>query len=76
MNRQRRKEIDRALVMIQQAHEILLCEADSEREYADAMPESMQGGDRNARANEVADELDAIASDLGDIADRVSECMA
>lgn len=64
MNKQRRKQISD--IRDRLADLIIDLEAvrDAEQEYYDAMPESIQGGAKGARAQEDIDSLDAAAVDV------------
>ena len=69
MNKERRKELDRAVKLIddigpllQELQEILSVCADEEREYYDNMPENMQNGDRGQVADQVASALEEAQS--------------
>lgn len=68
MNAARRKEIEKAQAMIEEAKSILETCASDEREYFDNMPENMQGGDRGQAAEAAADALDEAVSNLEDAA--------
>lgn len=64
MNTERRKEIDKARGMIEEAKSILdQCEND-EREYFDNMPENMQSGDKGQRAESAAEALNEAVGEL------------
>jgi hypothetical protein len=71
MNGQRRKEISKAIALLQQADEllkqaaeILEFERDGEQETFDNMPESLQGSDRGDRAQEAISALENAVDEL------------
>jgi len=71
MNAGRRKEIEKARGLIDEAKSILeTCQSD-ESEYHDNLPENMQSGDKGDRAQaaadalqEAVDKIDEISGDL------------
>lgn len=74
MNARRRKELDRAIGLIQEAMDIVENAAGEEREYADGMPENMQDSERHETAESVADELEDIVSSLDELQARIGDC--
>lgn len=73
MNDERRKELKKAAALIEEAKDIIESAASDERDYFDNMPESLQQSDRGTRAEEVADDLDEVASDLEGLIDRIND---
>jgi hypothetical protein len=73
MNKERRKELDRAAALITEAAEIISNAAQQEEEYFDFMPENLQGSERGERAEEVAGELSMMADELGEYESRIDE---
>lgn len=67
MNKERRKEIQRAWDMIAEAKEILQTAKDEEEEYRDNMPENLQGSDRYAAADAAVDALDNAINSLDEV---------
>lgn len=67
MNNDRRKDISRAVSLLQEALSILEIARDEEQEYYDNMPENLQGGDRGQMAEQVASYLDDACSSLEDV---------
>jgi hypothetical protein len=74
MNKDRRKQIDEAVALAQQAAELIeqLKEAaetirDDEQEYFGNMPESIQQGDKGQAAEEAISALDEAVSALDEI---------
>lgn len=76
MNNDRRKELERARVLIAEARDIIDAAATEERDYFDNMPESIQAGERGTKADESADELLEISSEIDDLLSRIEACEA
>lgn len=72
MNAKRRKALDTILVKLQEAQVDLESLAGEEREYADNVPENMQGNARHQQAEAYADELEDIDMELSTLADRLT----
>ena len=64
MNDQRRKEIAKAIALLKDAYEIVNECASGERDYFDNMPESLQSSDKGQNAEEAADTLDEVVSNI------------
>lgn len=87
MNNDRRKELRRALdllnkvsELLSEAKEIVETAKDEEREYYDNMPKSLQGGDKGQTADQAANDLeeanDAIDQfDLDDVISKIEEAL-
>lgn len=67
MNKQRRKEINKAIDLLQSAKEaweealgLIESAADDEREYFDNMPESLQGSEKGMAAEAAAEMLEGV----------------
>ncbi|MBY3038917.1 hypothetical protein [Rhizobium laguerreae] len=73
MNKERRKEIARALAMVEEAKSILEICRDEEQDYFDNMPESFQGGDKGDVAQTAIDALDEAVSNLDDVVSAVGD---
>ncbi len=58
MNAERRKNLAKALELLEEAKSMLETARDDEQEYFDAMPESFQGGDKGDKAQHVISQLD------------------
>ena len=76
MNKTRRKEIARAIELMEQAREILEAVRDEEQEAFDNMPESLQGSERGeamegyiSTLEEVVGSLDVDTAPLQEIVD-------
>lgn len=66
MNAQRRKEIQKAIALIEEARTILDYVAEEEREAYDNLPESLQYSERGERMEEIADSIESVCSELED----------
>ena len=64
MNKQRRKELQRILDIVQEAIEGLEPLRDEEIEYRDNIPENMQSSEIYEKANDAVDALDEAISCL------------
>lgn len=73
MNKQRRKEIERALLLLGEAKEILESVREDENDAYDNLPESIQYSERGEAMCDCVDMLDSGLSDLDDFADALSE---
>lgn len=63
MNKTRRADIERAILLIAEGREILENARDEEQEYFDNMPESFQDGEKGEKAQAAIDAIDgAITS--------------
>lgn len=88
MNKERRKELDRALQLLDQIeplreelHSILEATSQEEREYHNNMPENMQSGDRGQAADQAASALEGALEKvtelyLGEIQTLIEEAQA
>lgn len=66
MNAERRKELDRAIAMIEEARSIVEAVKDAEQEAFDNMPESFQNGERGEKSQACIDAMDNIDTSLDD----------
>lgn len=74
MNRARRKELERAVELLQQAQEIVASVRDDEQEAYDNLPESIQYSERGEQMSEYVDTLDNAADyDIEDIITNLNE---
>ncbi len=88
MNRVRRKEIEGVIASleslqmeIERQAEIIGSIGTDEEEYRDAMPESMEGGERWQKADDAANAIEGARSDLetidfADVIEQLREAMA
>lgn len=74
MNRARRKELERAVELLQQAQEIIGSVRDDEQEAYDNLPEGIQYSERGEQMSEYVDTLDNAADyDIEDIITNLNE---
>lgn len=66
MNKARRKEIARAVALLEEAKTVLETAESDERDYFDAMPESFQQGDKGTAAEAAADALQESVDAIGE----------
>lgn len=73
MNAARRKELDKARALIEEAKGIIEAAQGEEREYFDNMPESMQSGEKGEKASTAADSLEEAANECDSIIEKIEE---
>ena len=73
MNKQRRKEIARAVAMIEEAKSILETCRDEEQDYFDNMPEPFQDGQKGEDAQTAIDALEEAVSLIEDVGNSLSD---
>lgn len=73
MNNTRRKEIDKAIGMLEEAKSILENVASEERDAYDNMSENLKGGERGETMERCADALDEAVSSLDEIVNNASD---
>lgn len=73
MNARRRKDLEQAISMLEQAREIIECTREEEQEAYDNLPESIQVGDRACRMYENFDNLEETSSAIDDIIESINE---
>lgn len=73
MNKARRKEIERAQALLDEAQQILQACGEEEREYYDNMPESIQGSEKGDAADTAASELEDVAQEVEDLSSRLND---
>lgn len=73
MNKNRRKEIEGAMELLDRAKEIIECCAGDERDAFDNLPESIQYAETGERMEENADSLDEAADSVQDVIDTLQE---
>lgn len=64
MNKQRRKDIGRAVALLEEANAIIQQAGEEEREYYDNMPESIQGGEKGDKADGDAQILEDAQNEI------------
>ena len=67
MNAGRRKELERARGMLIDAMEILTACSEEEQEYADNMPENLQGSEKHENAEQISGDLADSAGEIENI---------
>lgn len=75
MNAQRRKEIAKAIALIEGAIAILDGVAEGEREAYDNLPESLQYSERGERMEECAEAIEYVSSELTDQIDSLNDAI-
>mgnify|MGYP006391950111 CR=1 FL=1 len=75
MNAQRRKEIAKAIALIEDAIAILDSVAEEEREAYDNLPESLQYSEHDERMEECADAIEYVSSELTDQIDSLNDAI-
>lgn len=75
MNAQRRKEIAKAIALIEDAIAILDSVAEGEREAYDNLPESLQYSERGERMEECAEAIEYVSSELTDQIDSLNDAI-
>lgn len=73
MNTNRRKDIAKAIALIQEAMSIIDCAAEEEREAYDNLPEGIQYSERGERMEEAAEALESASCELSDQIDNLNE---
>jgi hypothetical protein len=73
MNKQDRKQLQQAIDFLNSAKDTLEFVAGAEREKFDNVPENLQGSEKFAALEHVADELDIRISELEDIVIGIEE---
>ena len=71
MNAARRKELSKAIDLIEQAKEIISAVAEEEREAYDNLPEGLQESEMGEKMNEIVDDLEYV--DLDEVVDTIQE---
>ena len=73
MNKQRRKELENAVALLERAKDIIECVAADEREAFDNLPEGIQYSERGEQMEEYADTLDEFFEALEEGIDNIGE---
>lgn len=71
MNKARRKELERAIELLEQAKEIIEAVTEEEQEAYDNLPESIQYGERGEAMEEIISDLEYI--DIEEITDTLQD---
>lgn len=73
MNAARRKELIKAIDLIEQAKEIISAVAEEEREAYDNIPEGLQESEMGEKMNETADDLEYVLDEVVDTIQEIIE---
>lgn len=73
MNKQRRKNIEKATALLEQAREIIDTAQEGEQEAYDNLPESIQDAERGEAMYENIDTLQTASDNIGDALDTLEE---
>ena len=71
MNKARRKQIEKALDLLQQASEIIAEVGDEEEEAFDNIPESIQESERGEKMQEYIDTIDEAVGAIDEVKDNL-----
>ena len=71
MNKARRKQIEAALELLQQASEIIAVVGDEEEEAFDNLPESIQESERGEKMQEYIDTIDEVIGAVDEVKDNL-----
>lgn len=75
MNKERRKELEKARGHLEEAKAIISDAASEERDYYDNMSENLQGGEKGEKAGTDADNLEAAEQTLDEIISQLNEAI-
>ena len=73
MNRVRRKQIQEAMELIQQAYEILSAVTEEEQEALDNLPESLQESEKGGQMEDNVIKLEDVCDDLDSAYETLAE---
>ena len=76
MNQKRRNAIDALIAKLEDLKSEVEAIRDEEQEYFDAMPESLQGGDKGTVAEEAISSLEEAAGNLDSVLDNLSAAVS
>lgn len=75
MNKARRKELNRAVELLEEAQSIIESCRDEEQEYMDNMPENLQESEKYYAAEEAVDNMNEVYDVIGEAIDSVESAM-
>lgn len=75
MNKARRKELSRAVELLEEAQSIIESCRDEEQEYMDNMPENLQESEKYYVAEETVNNMDEAYDKIGEAIDSVESAM-
>ena len=73
MNNARRKRLDEAIELLNQAKEIIEDCASEEEEYRDNMPENLQSSEKYENADSACDNLNSAMDSIDEIISNIEE---
>jgi DNA repair ATPase RecN len=76
MNNERRKQIEEAQNLLDNAREILDLAANEEQDSFDNLPEGLQASERGERMEEIATQLADVVTILEDAFETLNDCTA
>ena len=75
MNKARRKELSRAVELLEEAQSIIESCRDEEQEYMDNMPENLQESEKYCAAEDAVDNMNEAYDEIGEAIDSVESAM-
>lgn len=75
MNARRRKDLEKAIELLEQAREIIEYALNDEQEAYDNLPEGIQDSERGDRMYQAIDSLEDAESGFDDIIDSINEAI-
>ena len=75
MNKARRKELNQAVELLEEAQSIIESCRDEEQEYMDNMPENLQESEKYCAAEEAVNNMDEAYDVIGEAIDSVESAM-
>ena len=76
MNNQRRKDLTKAIELIEEAKSIVNAAEEEEQEFFDNMPEGLQASERGERAEEAAQSLEEMRDNFYDAIELIEKAMS
>ena len=76
MNNSRRKELEKAVNLLEEAQSIIENCRDEEQDYLDNMPENLQSSEKHDMAEEAVNNLESACEYLSDVIDNVNDATA
>lgn len=69
MNKERRKELNKAIKLLEEAQEIIACVMDEEQEAYDNLPEGIQSSEKGEEMDENVSDMDNCGDTIQDVID-------
>lgn len=76
MNKERRKQLDKAIAMLDEAKSIIESVRDEEQDAFDNMPESLQAGERGEKMESAISLMDEVIDEIDSSLDNLNEASA